>query len=139
MYSIHICGLCNAGCFEHGLKGGMNYRIWVCKCVNGGQGGDINSPWKAWPSILGLGLLCWFVHSQHGCMSSSSALCGGVKVRRFDCDGRYISLSGLTMLFVCLVWFQCVLLIVALIFCCMLQGMKKLWVVDLLDSTPYPF
>ena len=44
------------------LKGDMNYTIWVLKYVNGGQGGDINAPWKLWPSSLGLGLLHWFGH-----------------------------------------------------------------------------
>ena len=80
IYSIHISGLCNACCFENGLKGCMHYMIWVWKYVNRGQGGDINAPWKAWPSSLGLGILHWFGHLQHGCVSSAYPLSGGVKL-----------------------------------------------------------
>ena len=58
----------------------MNYTIWVQKYVNGGHDGDINTPWKTWPSILGLGLLHWFFHLQHGYVSSAFALCGGVEL-----------------------------------------------------------
>ena len=29
--------------FEHGLKGGMNYTIWVSNYVNGDQRGNINA------------------------------------------------------------------------------------------------
>ena len=93
--------------------------------VNGGQGGDINAPWEMWPSILGIGILHSFGHSQHECVSSASALCGVVKIQSFGHDGRCVSLSGLTLLFVCLVWFQCVLLIMDFVLCCRLQGMKK--------------
>ena len=63
IYSIHILGLCNAHCFEQGLRGGINYTIWVWNCVNGGQRGDINALWETWPSRLWLGLFHWFVHS----------------------------------------------------------------------------
>ena len=56
VFDTHL-GFCNARCFEQGLRGGINYMIWVWNCVNGGQGGDINEIWETWPSILGLGLL----------------------------------------------------------------------------------
>ena len=59
VFDTHL-GFCNARCFEQGLRGGINYTIWVLNCVNGDQGGDINVSWNSWPLFLGLGLSCWF-------------------------------------------------------------------------------
>ena len=78
-YSLHIL---HGMLIKHGLNGVMNYTIWVWKYVSGGYSGDINAPWKMSPSILGIGILHSFGHSQHGCVSSASALCGGVNIWR---------------------------------------------------------
>ena len=54
MYWIHILHgtLIRLGSV---LNGDINYTMRVLKYVNGGQCGDINEPWKLWPSSLGLG------------------------------------------------------------------------------------
>ena len=54
MYWIHILhGMLIR--LDSMLKGDINYTMLVLKYVNGGQGGDINVPWKSCPSSLGLG------------------------------------------------------------------------------------
>ena len=42
---------------------GKNFRITGFKCVNGGQGGNINVHWERWKPILGLGSCIGLVHS----------------------------------------------------------------------------
>ena len=60
MYLIHNMGVMYCTLFEHGLKGGLKYTLWVKNYVNGGYGGDINARWNVWASSLGLGIFCWF-------------------------------------------------------------------------------
>ena len=57
-YMIHMLGFI---CFMvikrcSTLWGDMNYILWILILSNGGKGGEFNVLWKAWVSILGLGL-----------------------------------------------------------------------------------
>ena len=105
---------------EQCLYGGMNYMIMGLERNIGGQDGDINAHGEMWHPSLGLGSLCWFGHSQHSCVSSASVLCGGVGLRWFVHDDRYVTISGLAALFVYSIWLSCILLIVASALCCRL-------------------